>query len=408
MRPPNAPPAYPRARLMAATPFTPARRPGQAHGTHTKFRAPRRVPPAVRHVGTVGTTVRRLLLVDGLAIVRLRRLLVLDHRLILLENVGPRGHLADRCEHIARHSQEALHRARALAVRPRLHLRRDGGGVQPWPLRAAKDVSVPEFMSRHVREQRPVLAHVHGPLLHARAAENTTLHHAPVLALGPVDLVDRTRIPHDHVARLWPELKLLGVVDQITAFDVHEHGVALHTFVLVRPLQVHRRTVLRRRVVHGHPPAKGVVEENRAVLVVLVPFESRVGVHHQQVRREADLLGLAQLGEDGGHGRVVLEVGERIVRRPDRALDVIVDTRRDTRRGPDVRVVNLPLRRGTEVGQPLGAQSRRDVHHAVALESFDLLLGDREVRRHAVVVWAFDLRVLHTVGVLDRVDHQLH
>ena len=51
-------------------------------------------------------------------------------------------HLAEGCQHIARHSHEALHRARALAVRPRLHLRRDGGGVQPWPLRAAEDVSV--------------------------------------------------------------------------------------------------------------------------------------------------------------------------------------------------------------------------------------------------------------------------
>ena len=43
----------PRARLLAYAPFTSARRPGQAHGTQTKFRVTRRVPPAVGHIGAM-------------------------------------------------------------------------------------------------------------------------------------------------------------------------------------------------------------------------------------------------------------------------------------------------------------------------------------------------------------------
>jgi len=49
---------------------------------------------------------------------------------------------------------------------------------------------------------------------------------------------------------------------------------------------------------HTRSPAQRVVEEHRAVLVVLVPLEAVVGVHHQQVRGEANLAGR----EHGGGG----------------------------------------------------------------------------------------------------------
>lgn len=60
-----------------------------SHPTGTPSSRPHRCHAST--VGRVGTAVRRLLLVDGLAVVRLRRLLVVDDRLVLLEHVGPRG-----------------------------------------------------------------------------------------------------------------------------------------------------------------------------------------------------------------------------------------------------------------------------------------------------------------------------
>ena len=50
-----------------------------------------------------------------------------------------------------------------------------------------------------------------------------------------------------------------------------------------------------------------------------------VGVHHEQVSGQSDLLGFAQLGEDGSHRRPVQKVGKRVIRGPNRPLNVIVD-----------------------------------------------------------------------------------
>lgn len=55
-----------------------------------------------------------------------------------------------------------------------------------------------------------------------------------------------------------------------------------------------------------------------------MPFETLVGVDHEKVSGDSDLVRAATLGEDVSHGGVVIKVSEGLVRLPYVTLDVIV------------------------------------------------------------------------------------
>mmetsp|Transcript_5015 Transcript_5015/g.12784 ORF Transcript_5015/g.12784 Transcript_5015/m.12784 type:complete len:214 (+) Transcript_5015:653-1294(+) len=196
-------------------------------------------------------------------------------------------------------------------------------------------------------------------------------------------------MPHDQIACLGAKLKQLRVIKQAIFLQVDEDRIIRDLRVLVRALEVDWSSMVWGSVVHCHPPAQrrqlfvraalrcaeGV---DRAVLVVLVPLESFVGVHHQQIRGEAQFLGIGQPRKRTRQRRVVQEVGERIVGSPDGALNVVIQPRSHARDRPEVGVFNLPVCGTPQILQPLGREKARDVHRAVLQKSAALLLGDLE------------------------------
>mmetsp|Transcript_6784 Transcript_6784/g.15793 ORF Transcript_6784/g.15793 Transcript_6784/m.15793 type:complete len:334 (-) Transcript_6784:412-1413(-) len=252
-------------------------------------------------------------------------------------------------------------------------------------------------MRPHVREERLLLALVESVVDGDSAAEHSPLLALPVTARCPVHLMDGAGVPDEHVASLGPELDhVVLVLRKVSVLKRHKHLVLSDVLVLVRAAQVDGSPVLRRGVVHGDPEAEGVEgaavsRRQRAVLVVLVPLEALVGVDHEEVCRDADLVlaslvtlreppALRSLTQHGCDGRVVEEVGEPIVGRPCGSLDVVIEARGDARDSPDVRVLDLPLRVRAKVVDPLLRQHVRNVHNAVLTQNVQVLLGDR-VRR---------------------------
>mmetsp|Transcript_15743 Transcript_15743/g.36275 ORF Transcript_15743/g.36275 Transcript_15743/m.36275 type:complete len:214 (-) Transcript_15743:285-926(-) len=156
--------------------------------------------------------------------------------------------------------------------------------------------------------------------------------------------------------------------------------------------KVHGGPVVGGGIVHRDPEAKSVqlspvAAREGAVLVVLVPLEALVGVHHQQVRADPHLVmppgvplgepaAPRHLPEDRGDGGVVQELGKAFIRRPGRTLNIVVKARNNPRHRPDVRVLDLPLGDVTQILDPVRLEHPLDVHHAVPFQGLEMLSSD--------------------------------
>eukprot|EP00968_Pinguiococcus_pyrenoidosus_P018795 scaffold1954_cov268-Pinguiococcus_pyrenoidosus.AAC.232 len=254
-----------------------------------------------------------------------------------------------------------------------LHLGRDRRRVDLREEGGLQGLHVPQRVLSQVAEDAAgtSLVLVDGAVLGAGASQHPA-ELGPDAGLGPVDLVDAPRVPHQHVPGADREGEpLVHVLLQSLGVDIHEDGHVIDHLVVVGALEVHGRSVVLRRVVHGDPKADAVLEVDRPVLVVLVPLEAAVGVDHEQIGGDANGLRPAQLRQDAAHGAVVEEAGEAHVGLPHVALDVVVELGRRAGEAPDMRVLHLVHGASPEVLQPLRAQHARNVDHAVPLERLD-------------------------------------
>mmetsp|Transcript_30519 Transcript_30519/g.90546 ORF Transcript_30519/g.90546 Transcript_30519/m.90546 type:complete len:693 (-) Transcript_30519:83-2161(-) len=263
-------------------------------------------------------------------------------------------------------------------------LLRDARGVD------AREVGASELLAVHLGVACQVadaagatLVVVDGSALGHRATDG-----APLGALGPLlvgrgdDAVDGAGVPDDQVARLRDVLGLLREGEEVAVVEVDEDRGVADRLVSVRAADVLRRAVVvLAALVHGDPPAHGVGEVDRAVLVVLVPAEALVGVDEQHVRRAAHLIGAAELCQAVAERGVVEEVAEAVVRHPHVALDVVVEAAHAPDEGPDVRVLDLELRDRAQEAHP-GLHGALDHDHAVLLVHADLLLGELQALAH--------------------------
>ena len=219
------------------------------------------------------------------------------------------------------------------------------------------------------------LVRVHGAGLADCAAQHAAVG-GPYTVGGSVDLVDGTGMPDEHVAGHGAELQeLVLVVLEALLLDVDKDGPLVDDVVAVRSLEVDGRAVLGGSFVHGNPEADSVLPRDGAVLVVLVPLEALVGVDHEKVGGDADLVGPAALAQDVAHGGVVVEVGEGLVGLPYVALDVVIELGGRPGEGPEVGVVDLVAGGVAQVLDPLGVEHALDVNDSVLLEGLDLLFG---------------------------------
>mmetsp|Transcript_30847 Transcript_30847/g.102739 ORF Transcript_30847/g.102739 Transcript_30847/m.102739 type:complete len:515 (+) Transcript_30847:302-1846(+) len=229
----------------------------------------------------------------------------------------------------------------------------------------------------------------------------------PGLLRGCEDTVDRARVPDDQVTRLRQELRGIGEGRQVAILQLHEDSIVADRLIAVRAQQVlGGAVVLLAAPVHGTPPAHGIGEADRTILVVLMPTEALVGVHEQHVRGHSDLLRPTHLGEAVAQRRVVEEVTEAVVGHPHVPLDVVVEAAGTADQGPDVRVLNLEIGDGTQKVHPLLA-SALDHDDAVLLKLKDLRLCELQplavLPRHDAGRQRH-LGVLHSVAEPERID----
>lgn len=231
-----------------------------------------------------------------------------------------------------------------------------------------------------------------------------------------VDLVDRLGMPNQHVPGLGPELEPIlarAVFRQFRYVDVHEDGLRVDAIVAVRALEIDGSPIVLGRFVHGDPEANAFFWSDGAVLVVLVPLETFVGVHHEQVGRNTNLVRPSAAAEDVSHGRVVVKVGKSPVRLPHIALDVVIEFGGCASERPEVGVVHLIGGGFAQVFHPGLVEHAFDEDDAILFKSSDLLLGDFEGFRGSNAldnaVRERDLRVLQSKVVLPerRLFHHL-
>jgi len=187
-------------------------------------------------------------------------------------------------------------------------------------------------------------------------------------------------MPNQHIPWHRPELQqLVLVILESLPLNVHEDGPFVHGLILMRSLEVDWSAIRRRRLVHGDPEPDPLVPRDGTVLIVLMPFETFVGIDHEEIGRHADLVRATALSEDVSHGGMVVEVGEGLVGLPYVALDIVVELGGSAREGPKVRVFHLVSGGRSEVFDPVVVEDILDVDDTVSFEGLDLGLGDLEL-----------------------------
>lgn len=144
----------------------------------------------------------------------------------------------------------------------------------------------------------------------------------------------------------------------------------------MRALQVDGRSVIGGRFVHGDPEANAIVGRDWSVLIVLMPFEALVGIDHEQVGTDANLVRFAALRENVSDGRVVVKIGKGAIRLPNVALDVVVQFRGGSGKGPKVGILHLVGSGRPQVFDPLGVEYTSHEYHAILLQGLQVLLGN--------------------------------
>eukprot|EP00960_Hanusia_phi_P030793 748844-Hanusia_phi.AAC.2 len=103
-------------------------------------------------------------------------------------------------------------------------------------------------------------------------------------------------MPDEHVAGLRSELNhVLSELGQVSFLKVDKHLILADVLVQVGPAEVDGSSVVGGCLVQGHPEPQGIKlaamsRGQRSVLVVLVPLEALVGVDHEEVGGDADLV----------------------------------------------------------------------------------------------------------------------
>mmetsp|Transcript_6669 Transcript_6669/g.16095 ORF Transcript_6669/g.16095 Transcript_6669/m.16095 type:complete len:314 (-) Transcript_6669:568-1509(-) len=276
-------------------------------------------------------------------------------------HLGPRGELHNvlRRHQAPHHPPEPLERAPDLPPLPCRPLRGVALRVDDGKEGRPQVIVLHEVVPAHVGKEGLLLALVLGVVDRDRAPQNATLHVPPAVG-RPLDLVDRPGVPDNHVARLGAELHhIFGVLGEVALVERHKDLVLAHKLVQVALAEVDGGAVVGGGVVHRDPEPEGielpaVAAGEGAILVVLVPLEPLVGVDHQEVRGDADLvlpLGVTvgkppaprKLPEHRRDGRVVEKLCEAVVCGPGRTLDIVVQSRHHPGDGPDVGVGDLPF-----------------------------------------------------------------
>mmetsp|Transcript_5560 Transcript_5560/g.8552 ORF Transcript_5560/g.8552 Transcript_5560/m.8552 type:complete len:308 (-) Transcript_5560:249-1172(-) len=215
------------------------------------------------------------------------------------------------------------------------------------------------------------LVPVHGSCLGNGPAEHSSVR-SPDFALWSVDLVNGSWMPDQHVTGFRAKFNLFtSVVFETFFLNVNKDGLIADNVVSVGTLEIYRSTVICGCFVHCDPETKCLVPENRSVLVVLVPLEALVWVHHQQICRYSNFLCSAALSQYVPNCRVVIKTGKGLVCLPDVSLDVIVQLRCSSCKGPKVRIFDLIRGCLAQIVDPLVIKHPLDVYNTVSFESFN-------------------------------------
>mmetsp|Transcript_8945 Transcript_8945/g.24798 ORF Transcript_8945/g.24798 Transcript_8945/m.24798 type:complete len:276 (-) Transcript_8945:275-1102(-) len=192
-----------------------------------------------------------------------------------------------------------------------------------------------------------------------------------------INLVDGFGMPDQHVTRLCSEFKaFIAEVLKALCFNVDKDSLWIHGCVFMRPFEVYRGSIILWGFVHGNPETDSFLGCDGSVLVVLMPLETFIRVHHQKIGRNTDLVRSSALAQDISHGRVVVKVSKSLVGLPDISLDVIIEFGGRACKGPKVRVVNLIGCCFFQVIHPLFIKDTLNMNHSIFLESSDLFLCD--------------------------------
>mmetsp|Transcript_13168 Transcript_13168/g.24748 ORF Transcript_13168/g.24748 Transcript_13168/m.24748 type:complete len:241 (-) Transcript_13168:829-1551(-) len=200
---------------------------------------------------------------------------------------------------------------------------------------------------------------------------------SPYTILGSIYLVNRPRVPNKHITWHSPKLcNLILICFQSLLLNVYKHSLFTHNCIKVRSLEIYRSSIISRCLIHGNPKTKTFLPCNRTILIILMPLESLVRIHHEQIRRNTNLVCTSTLCQHMSHSRMVIKVGKGLISLPDVSLNVIIQFRSCPSKCPKVRFVHLIHGGFSKVVHPFFVKDALDVYDTVSFEGLDLFLCD--------------------------------